>query len=65
LNGKNIAKIKVEVGANRWKSYSSKFIQPNIHGEWKIELKNQAGGNLLSINLMTKLIDSGGQSQKA
>jgi hypothetical protein len=46
LNGKNIAKIKVKVGANRWRSYSSKFIQPNMHGEWKVELQNQAGENL-------------------
>ncbi|PKH02157.1 hypothetical protein CXF72_13210 [Psychromonas sp. MB-3u-54] len=46
LNGKNIAKIKVKVGANRWRSYSSKFIQPNMHGEWKVELQNQEGENL-------------------
>jgi hypothetical protein len=46
LNGKNIAKIKVEVGAKRWRSYSSKFIQPDMHGEWKVELQNQAGENL-------------------
>ncbi|ABM02682.1 hypothetical protein Ping_0839 [Psychromonas ingrahamii 37] len=46
LNGKNIAKIKVEVGANRWRSYSSKFIQPDMHGEWKVELQNHTGENL-------------------
>ncbi|MFT6927593.1 MAG: hypothetical protein ACJAZP_003230 [Psychromonas sp.] len=46
LNGKNIAKIRVKVGSNRWRSYSSKFIQPHMHGEWKVELQNQAGENI-------------------
>ena len=46
LDGKDIAKVKVDVGSNLWRSYSSKFIQPSMHGEWKIELQNEKGENL-------------------
>jgi len=46
LDGKNIAKVRVDVGSNRWRSYSSKFIQPHMRGEWKVELQNHAGENL-------------------
>ncbi|MFT7052992.1 MAG: hypothetical protein ACJAU1_000543, partial [Psychromonas sp.] len=46
LDGKKIAKIRVYVRGDRWRSYSSKFIQPHMHGEWKVELQNQAGENL-------------------
>ncbi|HEY7866066.1 MAG TPA: DUF2914 domain-containing protein, partial [Psychromonas sp.] len=48
LDGKNIAKIRVDVGSDRWRSYSSKFIQPDMHGEWKVELQNKEGENLAS-----------------
>lgn len=46
LDGKNIAMVRVKVGSNRWRSYSSKFIKPDMRGQWKVELQNQAGKNL-------------------
>lgn len=49
LDDKDVAKVKVNVGGNRWRSYSSKFIQPNMHGEWKVELQN-GQGEILAIN---------------
>jgi hypothetical protein len=48
LDGENVAKIKVKVGSSRWRSYSRKFIQPNMHGEWKVELQNGEGVKLAS-----------------
>ena len=49
LDDNNVAKVKVDVGGNRWRSYSSKFIQENMHGEWKVELQN-GQGETLAIN---------------
>jgi len=43
LNDKNIAKVRIGVIGNRWRSHSSKFIQSNMHGQWKVELQNQNG----------------------
>ncbi|HEY5716543.1 MAG TPA: DUF2914 domain-containing protein [Psychromonas sp.] len=52
LNGKNIAKVRVDVGSNRWRSYSSKLIQAQMHGQWKVELQNEDGENLASIQFI-------------
>lgn len=41
LNDEHIAKIRIGVIGNRWRSHSSKFIQSNMHGQWKVELQNQ------------------------
>ncbi len=46
LDGKAVAKVKVSVWSNRWRSYSSKFIRPNMQGEWKITLQNGKGETL-------------------
>jgi hypothetical protein len=48
LDGESVAKVKVKVGSSRWRSYSRKFIQPNMHGEWKVELRNGEGAKLAS-----------------
>lgn len=37
------ANVKVRVGSNRWRSYSSKFISDNMRGPWRVELRNGAG----------------------
>jgi hypothetical protein len=43
LNGKKIAKVKVGVGSDRWRSYSRKYIQPQMHGNWSVTLENKQG----------------------
>jgi len=40
FNGKNVATVKIAVRGDRWRSHSSKFIQLNMHGQWKVELQN-------------------------
>jgi hypothetical protein len=37
------AEVKVRVGSNRWRSYSSKFISGTMRGPWRVELRNSAG----------------------
>lgn len=46
FNGKSVAKVKVKVRGDRWRSYSSKFIPENMHGQWQVALQNQKGDNL-------------------
>ena len=52
LDGKNIAKVRVDIGSSRWRSYSSKFIQNNKHGEWEVELQSEDGKKLASIQFI-------------
>ncbi|MEH6452499.1 MAG: DUF2914 domain-containing protein [Psychromonas sp.] len=49
FDGKKVAKVRVDVGADHWRSYSSKYIQPNMQGEWKVELQN-GQGEVIAIN---------------
>lgn len=49
LNGKDIAQVKVKVRADRWRSYSRKFIQPHMQGDWSVTLENRKG-EILAIN---------------
>lgn len=37
-NGKVIATVKVGVGGNSWRSYSSKFVSSTMQGNWRVEL---------------------------
>ena len=46
LNGKAVAKVKVAIRGDRWRSYSTKFIQANMHGLWQVALQNKQGKNL-------------------
>lgn len=43
LNGKKIAKVRSGVWGDSWRSYSSKFINPQMKGDWKVELQNNKG----------------------
>lgn len=36
--GKSLAKVKVGVWSQRWRSFSSKFINPQMLGAWRLEL---------------------------
>ena len=49
LNGKDIAQVKVRVRSDRWRSYSRKFIQPHMQGDWSVALENSKG-ELLALN---------------
>lgn len=49
FNGKDVAKVKINIGGQRWRSHSSKFIQANMQGEWTVELQN-GKGEILAAN---------------
>jgi hypothetical protein len=41
--GNRIATIPVNVGSNRWRSYSSKLINQSMRGAWRVELQDSEG----------------------
>jgi hypothetical protein len=49
-NGKEVLRIRVPVGSNRWRSHSKKRIYAGMKGSWRVELRNSAGELLASIN---------------
>jgi hypothetical protein len=48
--GKEVLRIRVPVGANRWRSHSTKNIYAGMKGRWRVELLNSAGKVLASID---------------
>ncbi len=49
LNGRDVAQVKVKIGSDRWRSYSRKFIQSHMQGDWSVALENSKG-ELLAVN---------------
>jgi hypothetical protein len=42
-NGNQIATVPVNIGSNRWRSYSSKLINQSMSGAWRVELQDGKG----------------------
>ena len=40
-NSKQVAKFRIGVWADRWRSHSSKIINNKMKGEWRVELRNE------------------------
>jgi hypothetical protein len=45
-DGKVVATVKVGVGGNSWRSYSSKFVSSAMQGNWRVELLDASGAVL-------------------
>ncbi len=43
LNGSEVAKVKIRIDGNRWRSYSSKLIQRKMNGLWRVDLQTEEG----------------------
>ena len=41
--GKTVAEVPLRVGANRWRTYSSKKLDSNWQGNWKVEVFSDKG----------------------
>jgi len=44
------ARVDLSVGASRWRTYSSKMIQPAEIGAWKVQILDAEGNILDSVN---------------
>jgi hypothetical protein len=51
-NGKVMAEVPLEVGSDRWRTFSSKTLDPGQTGEWKASVVD-AGGSTLSASTFT------------
>jgi hypothetical protein len=47
-NEKPVAKVRVGIGADSWRSYSSKYINEKMKGSWVVELRTADGQKLAS-----------------
>ena len=50
--GTEVAVVRVPVGANRWRSYSTKRIDRGMEGPWRVELLDSKGTLLASIDFV-------------
>jgi hypothetical protein len=41
--GRQVAKVRVGVWGKRWRSHSSKVLNDNMRGQWRVELRNDQG----------------------
>jgi hypothetical protein len=48
--GKQITTVPVNVGGNRWRSYSSKLINRSMSGAWRVELQDGEGRLMASVD---------------
>ena len=51
-NGKVMAEIPFSIGGPRWRTFSSKILNPIWQGEWKVSVIDESG-NTLSVNTFT------------
>jgi hypothetical protein len=52
--GKRIVTVPVNVGGNRWRSYSSKVINQSMRGAWRVELQDGKGRLMASADFFVK-----------
>ncbi|GMQ91319.1 MAG: hypothetical protein BMS9Abin11_0627 [Gammaproteobacteria bacterium] len=50
--GKIMAEVPFQINGSRWRTYSSKKLDPSWNGEWKASVVDEAG-NTLSVNTFT------------
>lgn len=56
--GNPIATVKVNIGGNRWRSYSSKVINQSMSGSWRVELQDGEGRLLASADFLLSMTPS-------
>ncbi|WP_108124434.1 DUF2914 domain-containing protein [Saccharospirillum mangrovi] len=56
LNNRVMAEVRFQVTGPRWRVYSSKLMQPDWDGIWKLEVLD-GDGNLLATDTISVLID--------
>jgi hypothetical protein len=50
--GEVVAEVKFDVRGNRWRVYSSKYLSPEMTGQWRVIVVNSKGESLISANFM-------------
>jgi Protein of unknown function (DUF2914) len=50
--GEVVAEVKFNVRGNRWRVYSSKYLSPQMTGQWRVIVVNSKGESLISTDFM-------------
>ena len=50
--GELVAEVKFKVRGNRWRVYSSKYLQPQMTGQWRVIVVNSKGESLAAADFM-------------
>ena len=53
-NNKQVAKVRVPVGSDRWRNHSSKNMSKEMRGDWKVIVKDRAGETLAEAQFTLK-----------
>lgn len=53
--GSQVATVKVDIRANRWRSYSTKVINQSMSGSWRVELHDGEGRLLASADFLVSM----------
>jgi hypothetical protein len=54
-NNNIVAEIPLSINSNKWRTYSSKLISPNMVGKWKVEI--YAGDDKLIDSIEFEIVD--------
>jgi hypothetical protein len=54
-SGKVMSEVSFDVGADRWRVFSSKTLDPSWTGEWKVSVVDESG-NTLGTNTFTYVV---------
>lgn len=57
-NGKRVARVRIPVGSDRWRSHASKNISKNMRGQWQVEVKDKRGNLLATSRFILQDIES-------
>lgn len=53
-NNKQVAKVRVPVGSDRWRNHSSKNMSKEMRGDWKVIVKDRAGETMAKAQFTLK-----------
>ncbi len=53
-NDKRVAKVRIPVGSDRWRSHASKNISAEMRGDWKVEVTDRRGNTLATSTFYLK-----------
>lgn len=64
-NGKVMSETSFDIGGDRWRVYSNKTLDPNLTGEWKVSVVDEAGATLGANTFTYETAKAPAQSQPA
>lgn len=57
-NGKKVARVRIPVGSDRWRSHASKNISKNMRGDWQVIVTDKKGKELATTHFSLKSLNN-------